>query len=207
MSFLEDEINGNSILRRNFEELVKERFGYSVLQSPSPRDIVKLLNLEEMDRRIRWRRASLLFDGKSLQWIEDGSPQRGWPATSGKPGFNTKEHQSLKDAGPIPEGHYTALQSDFQRWEDAGFFNRAACILNLIKIKAGKWPGCMIAWGTRRIGLRPRSGTNVDGRNNFTIHGGWYPGSIGCIDLTDSMDAFAKEFLYYAKDMELEVRY
>ncbi|XYI45102.1 hypothetical protein CMPELA_11585 [Cupriavidus necator] len=50
-------------------------------------------------------------------------------------------------------------------------------------------------------------GTNVFGRSNFTIHGGSYPGSAGCIDFTSSMNSFAKEFLYYAKDMELEVRY
>ncbi|MCY1225494.1 hypothetical protein D9M72_376910 [compost metagenome] len=42
---------------------------------------------------------------------------------------------------------------------------------------------------------------------HFTIHGGSHPGSAGCIDLTSSMNSFAKEFLYYAKDMELEVRY
>lgn len=101
----------------------------------------------------------------------------------------------------------TARQDDFQRWEDTNIFNRAACILRLINIKAGRWPGCTTAWGTRRIGLQPRPGTNVFGRSNFTIHGGSYPGSAGCIDLTSSMNSFAKEFLYYAKDMELEVRY
>jgi hypothetical protein len=99
------------------------------------------------------------------------------------------------------------LQSDFQKWEEAPAINRAACILNFISIKAGRWPGCTIAWGTRRVGLVPDPGTNVYGRNNFTIHGSWFPGSIGCIDLTNSMESFAKEFLLYAKDMELAVRY
>ncbi|WP_296224370.1 hypothetical protein [Ralstonia sp. UBA689] len=207
MTYLEKEIEENPMLLRDYRDLVEEQFRHSLFKTPTPRDIVRLLDLEEVEHRIEKRRAKLLFDGKSLQWIEDRSALMRWSAFSGKPGFSGKEHQTMKDVGPIPEGLYVALQSDFQRWEDTPFFNRAACILNLINIKVGRWPGCTIAWGTRRIGLRPSSGTNVHGRNNFTIHGGWYPGSIGCIDLTDSMESFAKEFLYYAKDMELEVRY
>jgi hypothetical protein len=174
---------------------------------PTPRDIVKLLDLDEVEWRISRRQARLLFDGRSLQWIEDGQVERRWPDVSGKPGFNGKEHQSLKDRGPIPEGRYVALQSDLQKWEETPAINRAACILNFISIKAGRWPGCTVAWGTRRVGLVPCRRTNVFGRNNFTIHGGWFPGSIGCIDLTNSMESFAKEFLLYAKDMELAVRY
>ncbi|RDK10664.1 L,D-transpeptidase [Cupriavidus lacunae] len=207
MSFLESEIRDNSILRRGLEELVRERFGYTLNRPDSPREIVKLLRLDELERQIHWRKAKLLFDGKSQQRIEGGATQMRWPAVSGRTGYQTKEHQSTRDAGPIPEGLYTARQDDFQRWEDTSIFNRAACILRLINIKAGRWPGCTTAWGTRRIGLQPRPGTNVFGRSNFTIHGGSYPGSAGCIDLTSSMNSFAKEFLYYAKDMELEVRY
>jgi len=207
MSHLEREIAANALLRSRYQDLINDRFGPCFHRQPTPRDIVKLLDLEEVERRINWRRARLLFDGRSLQWLEDGSVAKHWPAISGKLGFNGKEHQTLKDVGPIPEGLYIALQSDFQKWEETSFFNRAACILKFFNIKAGRWPGCNIAWGTRRVGLRPNPGTNVYGRDNFTIHGGWFPGSIGYIDLTDSMDAFAKEFLLYAKDMELEVRY
>jgi hypothetical protein len=208
MSRLEREIADNPTLLRQYQDLVEARFGLSFhWKKPTPRDIVKLLDLEEVERRIASRRARLLFDGRRLEWIEDGRVDKRWPAISGKLGFNGKEHQALRDTGPIPEGHYTALQSDFQKWEETPFFNRAACILKFFNYKAGRWPGCTIAWGTRRVGLLPNPGTNVHGRTNFTIHGGWFPGSIGCIDLTDSMNAFAKEFLLYAKNMELEVRY
>ena len=165
MSLLESEIRDNSILRRDLEELVRERFGYTLNRPDSPHEIVKLLRLDELEREIHWRKAKLLFDGKSLQWIESGAMRMRWPAVSGRTGYQTKEHQSAKDAGPIPEGLYTARQDDFQRWEDTSNFNRAACILRLINIKAGRWPGCTTAWGTRRIGLQPRLGTNVFGRS------------------------------------------
>lgn len=208
MSRLEREIAGDPTLLRKYQDFVRDQFGYRFYWSqPTPRDIVKLLDLDEVERRIDSRRARLLFDGRSLEWIEGGHVMKRWPAISGKLGFNGREHQTLKDIGPLPEGLYTALQSDFQKWEETSIFNRAACVLNIIGIKAGRWPGCTTAWGTRRIGLRPSAGTNVYGRNNFTIHGGSFPGSIGCIDLTSDMDAFAKEFMLYAKDMELEVRY
>lgn len=208
MSRLEREIAGNPTLLYRYQELVKNRFGYRFYwNQPTPREIVDLLSLEEVERRIASRRARLVFDGRYLEWIEDGRVDKRWPAISGKIGFNGKKHQMLKDTGPIPEGSYAAQQSDFQRWEDASIFNRAACVLAYLNYKAGLWPGCPIAWGTRRVWLRPSPSTNVYGRDNFSIHGGWFPGSIGCIDLTDSMNAFAKEFLLYAKDMELEVRY
>ena len=207
MTYLESEIRDNSILRRQYEELFNERFGYTLHRPTSPHEIVKMLRLDELEWDIALRRATLRFDGKSLQWIENGQVTMRWAAVSGRPGYQAKEHQNVKDSGPLPEGLYIARQDDFQRWEDTGLFNRAACLLQLINIKAGRWPGCTMAWGTRRIGLLPHAGTNVFGRKNFTIHGGTYPGSAGCIDLTNSMESFAKEFLYYAKDMELEVRY
>ncbi|SCU95657.1 hypothetical protein CNECB9_5340023 [Cupriavidus necator] len=61
--------------------------------------------------------------------------------------YEVLNQMSTKDAGPIPEGVYTARQDDFQRWEDTSIFNRAACILRLINIKAGRWPGCTTALG------------------------------------------------------------
>lgn len=208
MSHLEREIAADPTLLRRYQDLVEERFGYRFYwKTATPREIVELLNLEEVERRISQRRARLRFDRRYLEWIEDGRVEKRWPAISGRVGYNGKEHQALRDSGPLPEGQYTALQSDFQKWEEASFFNRAACLFSYVKFKVGAWPGCPIAWGTRRVGLQPNPGTNVHGRSNFTIHGGWFPGSAGCIDLTDSMDAFAKEFMLYAKDMELEVRY
>ncbi|WP_454766370.1 hypothetical protein [Cupriavidus campinensis] len=205
---MENEIRNNHFLRRDLEKLVRERFGYRLLgKTPTPRQIIELLDMEGVAWRIERRRAKLLFDGRSLKWIEDGKTGKQWAATSGTPGFNTKEYQTHPNKGPLPEGRYLALQGDFQKWEETNMFNRAACVFKYLSIDAGRWPGCTIAWGRRRVGLRPLPGTILHGRSNFTIHGGWFAGSAGCIDLTSSMDAFAKEFMYYAKNMELEVRY
>lgn len=63
MSLLESEIRDNSILRRDLEELVRERFGYTLNRPDSPHEIVKLLRLDELEREIHWRKAKLLFDG------------------------------------------------------------------------------------------------------------------------------------------------
>jgi hypothetical protein len=46
----------------------------------------------------------------------------------------------------------------------------------------GRFPGSMPAWGTERVPLVP-SFAPTNGRNNFFIHGGFTPGSAGCIDL------------------------
>lgn len=205
---MENEIRNNDLLRQRLEDLVRERFGYRLhAPRPTPRQIIDLLGLDGMARRIAMRNARLLFDGKFLTWIEHGINTWRWPATSGNAGFNTKEFQTKSDVGPIPEGRYRAIQRDFQKWEETPMLNRAACILRYVGWDAGRWPGCTIAWGRRRVGLRPLPGTELYGRSEFTIHGGWFPGSAGCIDLTDSMESFAKEFMYYAKDMDLEVRY
>jgi hypothetical protein len=51
------------------------------------------------------------------------------------------------------------------------------------------------------------TGTQTYGRSGFCIHGGDSPGSAGCIDLTDQLEAFVHMFREYGKDMELTVKY
>jgi hypothetical protein len=40
-------------------------------------------------------------------------------------------------------------------------------------------------WGHKRVELHPDSSTQTYGRGNFFIHGGWSPGSGGCITLCE----------------------
>ncbi|TSP09911.1 hypothetical protein [Cupriavidus campinensis] len=63
---MENEIRNNHFLRRDLEDLVRERFGYRLLgKTPTPRQIIELLDLEGTARRIDMRRARLLFDGRA----------------------------------------------------------------------------------------------------------------------------------------------
>jgi len=55
--------------------------------------------------------------------------------------------------------------------------------------------------------LHPTTGTATLGREGFSIHGGSYPGSAGCIDLTTQMSPFVGAFRAYGSDMNLEVEY
>ncbi len=73
--------------------------------------------------------------------------------------------------------------------------------------KLGRWPGGAFAWGTQRVQLTPAESTQTHGRSDFSIHGGAFPGSAGCIDLTKNMGAFGKMFRDHGKDMTLYVDY
>jgi len=167
-----------------------------------------MLGLEETIRRIEFRNAELRFDGKQLMWREIGQSYV-WPATSGKPGFEGKQYQTEKNIGPIPEGRYVARQSRLERWENYSLTDRRRCILRSFGIirGSGTWPGCTMAWGERRVWLHLRPGTQTYGRDGFSIHGGDWPGSIGCIDLTSYMPHFVDAFVKYGKDMDVVVSY
>jgi hypothetical protein len=148
---------------------------------------------------------SLRFDGKKLCWINHcGAETKCWAAVSGRPGYQTKEHQSTSDYGPLPEGHWLVKQSGYQKisLEDA-----VVGMSSVVGLKRGKWPGSVIAWGAHRVWLHPFAGTNTFNRKNFSIHGGWAAGSAGCIDMTSSISEFISYFLEYGKDMELIVDY
>jgi hypothetical protein len=44
--------------------------------------------------------------------------------------------------------------------------------------------GAATGWGAVRAPLTAEDGTNTFGRGGFFLHGGKYPGSQGCIDVT-----------------------
>ncbi|RZT42241.1 DUF2778 domain-containing protein [Cupriavidus agavae] len=203
------EIEGDPILRRALAEAHRAKFGL-VARTTDVRLMVEMLGLEETARRIESRYARLDFDGKVLRWIENGMASRSWLAVSGALGYQHKRYQDVPNKGPIPEGFYVARQAELQRREDYAAFNRVICHLGgvpYLKKFSGAWPGCGFAWGDRRIWLEPLGGSSMLGRNNFSIHGGSFPASAGCIDLTSDMPDFVDKFLKYGKDLELRVRY
>ena len=64
-----------------------------------------------------------------------------------------------------------------------------------------------MTWWTSRVWLEPAKETNTYGRDNFSIHGGWEPGSNGCIDLTSQMGDFTKWFETNGQDLIVNVKY
>ncbi|WP_019448469.1 DUF2778 domain-containing protein [Cupriavidus sp. BIS7] len=208
MSRFVGEIERSRYLRAQLWEAYRAKYGL-ISQGASVSTMVEMLRLEETVRRMESRRAKLEFDGARLMWIEDGITRWQWRAVSGRAGYQHRQHQYLKDKGPLPEGFYVARQSELQRWEDYSPLNRSACILGALGIIkfSGAWPGCRFAWGDRRVWLRPRHDTATLGRANFSIHGGAVPGSAGCIDLTSQMPHFVDAFIKYGKDMDVLVRY
>ena len=80
-------------------------------------------------------------------------------------------------------------------------------VAGLVPGKHGEWPGSEYSWGNSRIWLEPSKETNTYGRDDFSIHGGWFPGSAGCIDLTSNMDNFVALFDYIGNDLIIKVEY
>lgn len=142
---------------------------------------------------------ALRFDGTSVELTHAGQRMKRWSAVSGKPGFQTVEHQGSKDIGPLPEGAWLARQAKFERIDLYGSFVGFT--------GRGTWPGSTPSWGRFRIWLEPVGETKTFDRSGFSIHGGATPGSAGCIDLTSNVEDFARHFLAYGKDLLLVVTY
>ncbi|MBI3779265.1 MAG: DUF2778 domain-containing protein [Gammaproteobacteria bacterium] len=89
--------------------------------------------------------------------------------TSGKSECTNKpECADKKDKGPIPPGNYTA---DIERLSNP---NRLYDIYKLLRGYGD--------WGDWNVPLIPNPGTKTFGRSRFYMHGGFRPGSAGCID-------------------------
>ena len=99
---------------------------------------------------------------------------------SGRPGYQSSEYQDQKSTGPIPEGTYVARQEQLQFMDLKGLIVGSAVVVK--EDLGGKWPGSYYSWGNSRVWLEPSKETNTYGRDNFSIHGGMWPGSAGCID-------------------------
>lgn len=148
----------------------------------------------------------LEFNGRELSWYENDKKTATWEGISGKPNYQCKEYDTIKNKGPIPEGKWLVRQSQHQNfYKDQSKFDQ-------IKSEYGsgifgKWKGGKYSWGNNRIGLEPAKGTDSKNRTNLSIHGGKEAGSGGCIDLTDKMDEFIDKFKKYGYDMILDVKY
>ena len=108
-----------------------------------------------------------------------------------------------KPRGPIPEGTYVARQEKLQ------FMSATDWLVGwTTKVTdRGAWPGSSMSWGSSRVWLEPAKETNTYGRDNFSIHGGWAPGSAGCIDMTSNIKNFVALFEFVGKDLIVEVKY
>lgn len=155
----------------------------------------------------------LRFNRRELTATDaEGNVVGSWPATSGRPGSTTSlTDQMRRDFGPIPEGvAYTVNPANIQRWVDLPWHEKIAAYL---PGKHGKWPGGVIAWGHTRVPIDIPGGAvvfstpGVPPRGGFFIHGGWYPGSAGCIDLGGHEKSFFEYFSAQRGAVPLTVNY
>lgn len=144
----------------------------------------------------------LKFNGKKLCVINAGKETKCWSAVSGRKGYQSRKHQTVRNKGPVPEGWWEVRQSQYQAMGSRGALEALAAELGRTA-----WPGGASAWGKHRIWLTPKSETERYGRSGFSIHGGDEPGSAGCIDLTDSLFGFILWFRGEKKDFDLLVEY
>jgi len=160
--------------------------------------------------------ARLWFSGVRL-YLVNGMVVKSWPAVSGKPKLPSpnnlsfsysQQAQSSKDSGPIPAGEYAIRIGDIRVYQHTMKTIAGAALFAVTEFKTDILARMDAAWGktggaSGRIIpiLNPKGGTEyAGGRNNCWIHGSDAPGSIGCIDLTDNMDAFLTELL----DLKIE---
>jgi hypothetical protein len=123
---------------------------------------------------------SLSFNGSRLRL--SGAIDAEYPAVSGEPDkgkFDYSPEKQREAGGPIPEGEY---------WIDPSQLTRLGFGDTVRRPRAPR-----ASWGDFRITIHPFASTHTFGRGGFFIHGGAVPGSIGCIDLTNQMDAFAEK--------------
>lgn len=151
----------------------------------------------------------LKFDGKTLSLHDGDDVVAQWKGVSGRGNFGSSKDQEKVDYGPIPEGTYDIDQNRYQSIDPLSAAQGVLVLAN--KKWAGKWPGSLYSWGSERVWADPTQET-VDngltfGRKNMAIHGGWVPGSAGCIDLTENMPSFAKTFRSLGHDLKLYVDY
>lgn len=123
----------------------------------------------------------LVFNGQLLRASGTRSAMV-FPAVSGRRDQNGRfaysiDHQKLPNQGPIPEGEYWIQPSEL--WQNNW-------LKSVIRTPRS-------AWGNFRIAIHPYPRTLTHQRGGFFIHGGATPGSAGCIDLTNNMDAFVEQ--------------
>lgn len=131
----------------------------------------------------------LHFDGKKVTlYDDDGKVKCSCDATSGKDGVLDP---SVKNKGPIPEGAYT-LNPD-----------------EISEVHGVKWlfRNFKGDWGTYRVPLHPDPSNNMFGRSDVFLHGGYSPGSRGCIDVGSCENRLFPMIQKQGKPVRLDVEY
>jgi len=113
----------------------------------------------------------LLFDGGNLHVIETKTSQiiYSTDATSGKgEHMNNPASQHIEDYGPIPAGKYSYNSSD---WKSQ---SKVRQVYNIVRGNGD--------WGDYNVPLKVIDNNNSP-RSNFYLHGGFFKGSAGCVDV------------------------
>ena len=164
----------------------------------------------------------LWFSGTRL-YLVNGAATQSWLAVSGKAkavdatGIKfeySKTAQASKDHGPLPAGEYGIRTGDIRTYQHTGSTYAKAMAYLVLEQKTDYLKRINNAWGkmegaTGRIVpiLNRRGGTDyAEGRNRCWIHGSDFPGSIGCIDLSENMDAFLDSLLKLRFDPKQQVQ-
>lgn len=169
----------------------------------------------------------IIFDGKTLKFIQNGKVVKQWNAWSGRTKWNSvtpeqlfkattyrnQDFMKVKDEGPIPEGQYTISSIQKRTKGNSLTLCGNKSWAELIKMYWGEYEkigekhefnmGTMqdqIAWGNYRMPISAKQGTQTYGRGSFYLHGGGIPGSIGCIDLLDKIDEFVGIYKNYLSE-------
>ncbi len=138
----------------------------------------------------------LLFDGTTLFLkTVNGRNKRKWSATSGKSEASFHD-QDKPHFGPLPEGEYTV------RFDKTMDISSSEHLWDSIK-----WILKSPRWGFIVTPLEPSFKNKMYGRGDFYIHGGFFPGSKGCIDLQFENGAFHILLRLYKHNFKLIVRY
>lgn len=133
----------------------------------------------------------LHYDGKTARYYDDdGKLLAEYPATSGRDGVTDS---SIRDKGPIPEGSYAIDPSQIK---ERSLWSRAASLI-----------GLRADWGQFLVPLQVNPGTNTFGRDSFYLHGGFIPGSAGCIDVGKYDSSLFQMLQNHSGPIKVEVKY
>lgn len=163
--------------------------------------------LDNIDRNLQNipSKARLDFDGSRLRFIRDGKMVLNLDAMSGQPEYQNSKYQNVRNLGPLPEGRYRVRQNQIQEIDPLqGIFGALAKIGGASVSEA---PGGYYSWGKTRVWLEPFDDNTMYGRDKFSIHGGAFKGSAGCIDIPRQTEEFFDEMRKYKRDLILNVHY
>ncbi len=143
----------------------------------------------------------LTFNGYELSWLQADGGKRSWTARSGELDENGNTQPNLqltRDRGPIPEGTYQVDPKN-----TLSILNPSNVIDFIV------WIIKSPSWGSYNTPILSLDGSKnyANNRNSAYIHGGFYYGSAGCIDLANNDSNFFSYLQSHNKRMILKVNY